>query len=196
MTFIPARILRLLPTLGLAMLTCACSSWLPTAKTEVVSDWNSYDDAVKSLSAITPFKATRAEVHLEGLDPHLNPAITVLHFSDVLQRFAAAALIKPEDVDRGIRDCLHAGKQCSGYAVSVKKLDRQRVGNFWVDSLNFKRQTVTKGWSVDALLVFVDDLLVYELIGGQPTINEYEVRRNPLGPLQGWGDGSLQAAIR
>jgi hypothetical protein len=190
------RLIRLFALLGLAAMAGACTTLLPTAKTEVVSDWNSYDDAVKSLSSITPYKATRAEVHLEGLDPHLNPAITVLHFSDVLQRFAAAALIKPEDVDRGIRDCLHVGKQCSGYAISVKKLDHRRVGNFWVDSLNFKRETVTKGWSVDALLVFVDDLLVYELIGGQPTINEYEVRRNPLGPLQGWGDGSLQAAIR
>lgn len=174
------------------LVSSSCSTLLPTAKREVVSDWNSYENAVKSLAAIEPYKATRADVHNEGLDPRRNPAITVMHFGDVLQRFAAGALIKPEDVDRGIRDCLHAGKQCSGYAISVKKVDRNRVGNFWLDSFNFKRETVTTGWSVDALLVFVDDLLVYELIGGQPTINEYEVQRNPLGPLQGWGDHMLQ----
>ena len=161
---------------------------LPTSKKEVVSDWNSYENAVKSLSTIEPYTATRADVHREGLDPRLNPAITVMHFGDVLQRFAAAALIKPEDVDRGIRDCLRAGKQCSGYAIIVKKVDRNRRGNFWLDSFNFKRETVTTGWGVDALLVFVDDLLVYQLIGGQPTINEYEVHHNPLGPLQSWGD--------
>jgi hypothetical protein len=169
-----------------------CSTLLPASKKEVVSDWTSYDSAVNSLVAIEPYKATRADVHTAGLDPRLNPAITVMHFGDVLQRFAAAALIKPEDVDRGIRDCLHAGKQCNGYAISVKKVDRNRVGSFWLDSFNFKRETVTTGWSVDALMVFVDDLLVYELIGGQPTINEYEVVRNPLGPLQGWGDQTLQ----
>lgn len=169
-----------------------CTTLLPTSKNEVVSDWSNYDEAVKSLSTIEPYQATRRDVHSAGLDPRLNPAITVLHFADVLQRFSAAALIKPEDVERGIRDCLRAGKQCSGYAISVKKLDRNRVGSFWLDSFNFKRETVTTGWSVDALLVFVDDLLVYELIGGQPTINEYEVRRNPLGPLQGWGDQLLQ----
>jgi len=168
----------------------ACATLLPTSKTETVSEWNSYDDAVKSLSLITPYTATRQDVHAQGLDPRRNPAITVLHFADVLQRFSAAALIKPDDVDRGIRDCLHAGKQCSAYSIVVKKLDRKRVGNFWIDSLNFKRETVTTGWSVDVLLVFVDDALVYQLIGGQPTINEYEVRRNPLGPLQGWGDPS------
>jgi len=38
------------------------------------------------------------------------------------------------------------------------------------------------------LLVFVDDLLVCELIGGQPTIREVEVQRRPLGPLRGFGD--------
>jgi hypothetical protein len=184
-TFTPART-AVAFLIGVAL--GGCSSLLPTAKTEVVSDWNSYDDVVRSLATITPYRATRDDVHRQGIDPRVNPTVTVLHFADVLQKFAAASLITPDDVDRGIRDCLHAGKQCSGYAISVKKTYRQRVGNFWSDSLNFRRETVSTGWSVDALLVFVDDKLVYQLIGGQPTINEIELRRNPLGPLQGWGD--------
>lgn len=177
-----------------AWASSGCSTLLPAAKQEVVSDWTSYEDAVNSLAAIEAHKATRDDVHRAGLDPRLNPAITVLHFGDVLPRFSAAAMIRPEDVDQGIRDCLHAGKQCSAYAISVKKVDRKRVGNFWLDSFNFKRETVSTGWSVDALLVFVDDLLVYQLVGGQPKINLYEVQRNPLGPLQSWGDHMLNAA--
>ena len=70
----------------------------------------------------------------------------------------------------------------------VKKFDRSRVGSSWLDSFNFRRETVATGWGVNALLVFVDDLLVYQLISGQPTINDYEVQHNPLGPLQGWVD--------
>lgn len=173
---------------ALCMTLGACSTLLPESRREIVSDWNSYDHAAAALATLQPFTATRADVHRLGLDPRSNPAITVLHFGDVLQRFAAAALIKPDDVDRGIRDCLHVGKQCTGYAIAVKKLERQRVGNFWLDSFSFKRETVSSGWSVDALLVFVDDGLVYQLVGGQPTIREYEVQRNPLGPLQGFGD--------
>jgi len=161
---------------------------LPTAKKEVVSGWNSYDEAVQALGAIEPDAATRADVHRLGLDPASNPSITVLHYVDVLQRFSAAALAAPADMDSGIRACLNAGRRCSGYAVSVKKLDSDRVGNFWLDMFNFKRETVTTGWSVDALLVFVDDRLVYRLIGGQPKINEYAVVRNPLGPLQSLGE--------
>jgi hypothetical protein len=29
-------------------------------------------------------------------------------------------------------------------------------------------------------------------VGGQPTISEYEVQRNPLGPLQSFGELSVQ----
>jgi hypothetical protein len=174
------------------MALSGCTTLLPTSKQEVESDWGSYDDAVKGLAAIEPYRATRSDVHGRGLDPHLNSAVTVLHFGDVLQRFSAAALIKPEDVDRGIRDCLRAGKQCSAYAISVKKVERKRIGGFWLDSFNFRRETLTTGWSVDALLVFVDDQLVYELIGGQPKISEYEMQRNPLGPLQGWANEVAQ----
>jgi hypothetical protein len=178
--------------LAACLVAAGCSTLLPSSRSEVVSDWKSYADAVASLAAMAPYTATRQSVHAQGLDPKTNPAITVLHFADVLQRFAAATLIKPEDVDRGIRDCLQAGRRCSGYAIAVEKLHRRRTGNFWLDSLNFRRETVTDGWRVDVLLVFVDDGLVYQLIGGRPTINAVDLRRNPLGPLQGWGDHSLQ----
>jgi hypothetical protein len=177
-----------------ALCLCSgCATLLPTSKGEIVSEWNSFDDAQKSLAGFVPYTATRGVLHEQGLDPSRNPAITVLHFADVLQRFSAAALIKPEDVDRGISDCLHAGLHCSGYAILVKKVERRRVGNFWLDTFNFKRETVSTGWSVEALLVFVDDQLVYQLVGGRPTINEYEVQRNPLGPLQSLGDTTARA---
>lgn len=177
----------------LATAACGCSTLLPNSKSEVVSAWGSYAQAGESIAQLVPFQATREQVHRHGLDPGDNPAVTVLHFADVLQRFAAATLIKPDEVDRGIRECLSAGRRCSGYAISVKKLAHRRIGDFWLDSLNFRRETVTTGWSVDALLVFVDDLLVYQLVGGHPTIHEVVLRRNPLGPLQGWGEQTLKA---
>lgn len=173
--------------MGALLVAIGCAPLLPSSRTEDVSRWNSYDDAVRSLASITPYRSTRTDVHHLGMDPRLNPGISVLHFADVLQRFSAAVLIHPEDVDQGVRDCLHAGQRCGGYVVSVKKLARQRVGSFWLDSLDFRRETLTTGWRVDVLLVFVDDQVVYELMGGQPTISEVDLQRKPLGPLQGWG---------
>jgi len=169
----------------------ACASLLPSARTEVVSTWSSYEVALQSLAAITPYQADRLAVHRQGLDPRHHPGVSVLHYADVLKRFAAAASLPPEHLDRGIRDCLHAGQRCTGYAVSVTKKHSKRVGNFWLDMLSFRRETVITGWSVDALLVFVDDQLVYELVGGQPTVQVLELQRNPLGPLQTLGERAL-----
>ena len=80
---------------GVCLLVGACTTLLPSFRTEIVSDWSSYDDAVKSLATVAPYTSTRQTVHAQGLDPTRNPAITVLHFADVLQRFAATTLIKP-----------------------------------------------------------------------------------------------------
>jgi hypothetical protein len=173
---------------SLLPLLAGCASLLPTSRSEIVSTWGSYEEAVQALGTLRAYQATRADVHAIGLDPRSNPAITVLHFADMLQRFSTAPLLERERLDAGMRDCLLAGRQCTGYAVSVRKIERDRIGSFWLDSLNFRRETATRGWSVEALLVFVDDRLVYVLVGGQPTINQYDVVRNPLGPLQGWGD--------
>ena len=42
---------------------------------------------------------------------------------------------------------------------------------------------------VDAeLVLMVDDLVVYTVHGGQPGIKDRELVRNPLGPLQAWGE--------
>ncbi|MDM7942089.1 MAG: hypothetical protein QUV35_05620 [Hydrogenophaga sp.] len=184
--FLPRRVTALLLGAALGLLG-GCTSLLPTSRTDVTSGWTSYDDAERALDTLKPFEARRDEVHRQGLDPRRGPGITVLHFADVLQRFTAVVQSRPDHVDAGVNACLQAGQRCSGYAISVKKLARQRVGNFWVDSLDFRRETVTTGWSVEVLLVFVDDTLVYKLMGGQPTIREVDVQRKPLGPLQGWG---------
>ena len=174
--------------LVLGLLLGGCGTLLPSSRTETLSDWNSHADAVASLAALAPYTATRHTVHAQGLEPASNPAVTMLHFADLLQRFAAATLVEPHDIDRGIRDCLRVGQRCTGYAIAVEKRQHQRVGSFWLDSLNFRRETLTTGWRVDALLVFVDDSLVYRLVGGKPALRERDLRRNPLGPLQGWGE--------
>ena len=71
--------------------------------------------------------------------------------------------------------------------MSVKHLNKKRVGNFWLDSLNFRRETRSTGWTFSALIVLVDDLVVYTLTVGQPSVTETDVVRHPLGPLRSWG---------
>ena len=109
---------------SLLPLLAGCASLLPTSRSEIVSTWGSYEEAVQALGTLRAYQATRADVHAIGLDPRSNPAITVLHFADMLQRFSTAPLLERERLDAGMRDCLLAGRQCTGYAVSVRKIER------------------------------------------------------------------------
>jgi hypothetical protein len=165
-----------------------CAELLPQAATRTQVGWNSYDDARQTIERIVPFQTRSPDLVAMGLTPESNPAITILTYSDILQRFAAGSVMRPEDFDRGIRECLLAGKRCRAYSINVAVANRDRVGNFWLDSLNFKRITDLTGWRFNALVILVDDLVVYTLYGGHPMLNDREVVRNPLGPLQGWGD--------
>ena len=123
------------------------------------------------------------------------PASATLDYQDILNDPNISVVYvctTPEQNHYPItRDCLKAGKRCTAYSISVSQVTTHRVGNFWqfwLDMLNFRRRTVTTGWSFNALIIFVDDLAVFALAGGQPNINTEQFTRNPLGPLQGIGE--------
>lgn len=173
----------------------ACSMFLPRQKTTTQDSWTNFEDARAAIERIVPFQSRRAELQAERIDPYQNPAITILNYSDLVQRFAVGSTVRADELDRGIRECLMAGKACSGYQIEVRRIDKNRVGSFWLDTLNFKREVDMRGWTFRALILMVDDLVVYTLYGGQPVVHEDEITRNPLGPLQGIGESMGSALI-
>ena len=50
--------------------------------------------------------------------------------------------------------------------------------------LGFKRDTQTNGWAFSGLILIKDEVVIYKLTGGQPSIVGQESTQNPLGPLQ------------
>ncbi len=178
-----------------AFVLAACQALLPESKVETPVEWNSFEQARDTVSAFKPFVTRRDEVASRGIDPYLNPAVSLLAYADIVQRFSAGNALRPEEYDPGIRRCLAAGERCSAYSIHARRIKRERIGNFWLDSLNFRREVETTGWSFSALVILVDDLVVYTTYSGQPSIRDYERTRNPLGPLQGWGD-ALPAVVR
>jgi hypothetical protein len=165
-----------------------CQGLLPRASSESRDTWGSFDEARDAIDRIVPFETRRAQLATQGLEPGADPTITLLSFADVSQRFALGATVSADGLDQGLRDCFAAGKRCTAYAIAIRDVKRRRVGNFWLDTFNFERVTDSSGWTFNALIVFVDDLVVYTLTGGQPRISERDRVRNPLGPLQAWGD--------
>jgi hypothetical protein len=161
-----------------------CAALLPSGSTATQDGWPDYQSARAAIEHIVPHRSRRSELAAAGIDPTMTPTITILNYSDIVQRFAVSGAIKREELDAGILECLQAGKACTGYAIQIRSSIRKRTGGFWMDILNFRRETDITGWTFNALILMIDDLVVYTLHGGQPRIHEREVLRNPLGPLQ------------
>ena len=170
----------------LAVVLSGCSGLLPKGTSETPTGWKSYEDAKATFDTIQPKVTTRAELKTKDIDPYKTSGITILSYADVLSRFNVATLLQG-DAEPELTACLRAGKRCTGYSVVQKIIKRDRTGNFFMDSFQFRQDTDTTGWSVNALILFVDDTVVYVLVGGQPVIRETEVVKRPLGFLQGWG---------
>ena len=178
-----------LPSAGLlaaTLLLAGCAQLLPKAHSEVASPWRSFEEARATIERIVPGHTTSADLRSMGLDPHADPNVQLLSFSDVLLRFPNAGSLT--QIDEGLRRCLEAGRACTGLAINARDTRRDRVGDFWQDALSFKRVVDVSGWSFNALVLVVDERAVYTLYGGQPNLREQEVTRKPLGPLQEWGD--------
>ena len=172
--------------LGAALLAAGCAELLPNTASEVRSSWKSFDEARATVESIVPEQTTKADLTRLGIDLYGSPNVQLLTFSDIALRFPLH-LATPQ-LDPGLRRCFEAGKSCTGYFLNLRETRRDRVGNFWVDAFGFKRTIDVTGWSFNAVILLVDDRVVYTLYGGQPMVHEVEVTRQPLGPLQGFGE--------
>jgi hypothetical protein len=166
----------------------ACGSLLPKSETLTDSPWQSFEEAQRVFDQIVPHKTTVADLKRLKLDPASNSNITILNYSDVLRRFIPSPSVDASSLDAGVQECVRAATRCRGYEVDHRVLTRRRYGNFWADVLNFRRKTEVIGWRFNAVLLIIDDAVVYKLTGGQPSILEHEDSNNPLGPLQGAGE--------
>jgi hypothetical protein len=182
-----SRVFRTIVLLLAGTLFGACSSMLPKGSALEPLPWNSFDEAMGAIDHIEAYKTTRAELRAQRIDPTTNPSIAILDYTDLLQRLPAVPAVPIDRLEHGIGDCLVAGKHCNAYAITIRQTKTRRVGNFWLDMLNFHRESVTTGWSFGALIIFVDDVVVYASGSGQPHIEVHEDSRNPLGPVQGLG---------
>jgi len=174
--------------LGLA----GCSSLLPSSDIALEGQWDSFEDGQKTFDTITPYQTTVEDLRKLGLDLQTTPNVTLLNYSDVLQRFIPSPSINSEELDTGVSDCLKAKMACRGFEINQRVVKRNRFGNFWMDFLGFKKKTDVTGWHFRGMVLIKDRLVVYKLVSGQPIIHELEHSNNPLGPFQGVGESTLR----
>jgi hypothetical protein len=168
-----------------------CASLLPTS-TNNAAQFASFEEARMTIESLVPYKSDVTTLASLGIDPLQQPNTLILTHTDIAKRVINGNLQTKDDLDKGIQDCLKAGDACRGWEINASRIARARKGSFFMDFVNLKRTTETSGWRFNATILMVNGLVVHRAWGGQPSVQEVEVRRNPLGPLQDGGLGFVQ----
>ncbi len=158
-----------------------CASLLPSSKDVTNSRWNSFDQAKSAYEKIVPNRTTFEDLKDLGFNPDNTPNITIMNYLEVAK---AVQPIRKEDLDNGLAVCLDAKDACRAYQFGLKNINGKRYGNFWLDLLNFRRNTRLTGWKFNSLIVIVNDIVTYKVWSGNPQVEETLEQKNPLGPFQ------------
>lgn len=161
----------------------ACSGLLPRANSDPVH-FTSFAQAREAVESIVPGETRVDDLRALHLDTSQQPNTLILSYADILRRVFGGGVISMNDLAPGILRCIEAHDACRGLEYHIDSIHKDRIGSFFLDFINFKRQTVTSGWRFNALVLSVDGLVVYRSWGGQPDVKHVDQQRNPLGPLQ------------
>ncbi|HSH94881.1 MAG TPA: hypothetical protein VK968_12095 [Roseimicrobium sp.] len=170
--------------LGVLLLGTGCKSVLPTERARSAIQWNSYAEAKSSFDKIVPGQTTLIDLKAMGYDPFVAPNVKILTYLDLTARFLPNASVGTKDLPDAVRESLAAQDRTMGYEVAVRYVQRKRFGNTCADIFGFNRKVHETGWAFNALLVIRDGRVVYKLSSGEPSIDRFESKKRPLGPVQ------------
>ncbi|GAA0766968.1 hypothetical protein LRH25_28280 [Ideonella azotifigens] len=175
---------------ALPLLLAACGHLLPSETQRTATSFESYEAAGQALQAVVPFKTTVNDLKALGFDIADSANVNVIPYPELVARLAPHPNIALDELDPGIRACIQAQMACRAYEFEIGVQQRQRVGDFWRDFLNFRRLTEVSGWHLRALLVIRSGVVLFSNFGGEPRVARSELRVNPLGPLQPSGEAA------
>lgn len=181
-------------SIAVAASIAGCASLLPRSRAENLSAFQSYEAAQARLEAVQPHHTTVSELSALGFDPAGTANVERVPYPQWI-----GSLMHPgmplQTVDEGIRECIDAAQACRALIFRYGMLNARREGGFWGDFLNFRRVTRTVGWRFEAVMLVRGDVVLFRSHAGQPHIEQLDVRRNPLGPLQSVGETVPRGAI-
>ena len=169
-----------------------CKTLLPSGQETSNGAWKTYKHAEETFEKIIPHKTTSADLRRLGIHFNKTPNLRTLTYLDVMERFKLdSAVFNNIKLPPGMKEALEKHEKCKGYELTVEHINKKRVGSFIKDVFAFEQTTQRTGWEFQALIVMVDDTVVYVLYSGSPKINKRESSKQPLGPFQGLDAGAL-----
>ncbi|WP_051304979.1 hypothetical protein [Chitinilyticum litopenaei] len=174
-----------------ALLLGGCAALLPSSAQQSHAPWPDYQTAERTFRQVQIETTSLQDLHALGIDPGRSPNILLLSHADLMRRLALSGGGDPAWLAPQIQACIKAQLACFAYEIEQKSISRQRNGNFFLDFLGFHRRTAVSGWQFDALFIIHNDVVVYKLWSGTPSIESVEKETTPLGPLQNFDPSVL-----
>lgn len=179
------QIFLLIIVLLTSTIFAGCAALLPHSSSVTNSPWKSYKEVVDAYNSVVINKSTISDIKKVGFNIYSTSNLKILSFVDIA---AATSTLELKDLGGGITQCLKVRDLCSGYIFEPQVAKSDRIGNFWLDILNFKRKTKESGWKFKATFLVVNSVIVDKFWYGEPLINLDKTVVNPLGPLQEIGN--------
>ena len=181
---------------GTLILLTGCGSLLPRGDSEQPSGFDSFETAAQAFDKVVAYGTTVEQLKTLGFDLQSSPNVTLISYPQLTGRLAPDRGVPFEAIDPGIRDCIVARLACQVYEFHLSRETSRREGSFMLDFLNFRRETRVTGWRFEGLLAVRDGVVLFRSHGGEPRTDRTDRRVNPLGPLQGAGEGAGGLLVR
>jgi len=167
------------------LIVSGCAALLPRSSSVSNSPWKTYGEVVTAYDKVVPNKSTVNDIKRLGFSIYSTSNLKILSYVDIA---VATSTLKRDELGSGIDSCLKARDRCTGYVFEPQVVNSDRYGNFWLDTLNFKRKIKESGWKFRASFLIVDGVIVEKYWYGEPLINLDKEVVNPLGPVQELGN--------
>lgn len=182
--------------LGSLILLSGCGSLLRRGDSEQPSGFDTFETAAQAFDKVVAYGTTVEQLKTLGFDLQTSPNVTLISYPQLTGRLAPDRGVPFEAVDPGIRDCIVARLACQVYEFHLGRETSRREGSFMLDFLNFRRETRVTGWRFEGLVAVRDGVVLFRSHGGEPRTDRTDRRVNPLGPLQGAGEGAGGLLVR
>jgi hypothetical protein len=184
----------LLVASGSLVLLAGCGGGLlPEQNMRAGGPFETYDQAVEAFEQIVPGMTRADDLPSLGFDARANN-VEVLSYLGIEQRFLPTAGVRWEQLNPAVQACIRAELYCTGYVFHPTRTTAKRLGNTVSDLLGFHRITRSRRWSADIILLVMNGRVVHKVFSGNPRIENWDDKRQPLGPVQDLGGTLAHAA--
>jgi hypothetical protein len=183
----------LLASSSLVLLAGCGGALLPEQNARAGGPFESYDQVVEAFEQIVPGMTRAEDLTNLGFDAR-DSNVDVLSYLGIEERFLPAAGVRWEHLNPAVQACIRAELYCTGYVFHPTRATSKRLGGTISDLLGFRRTTRSQRWSADIILLVMNGRVVHKVFSGNPRIENWDDKRQPLGPLQDLGGALAHAA--